>query len=42
MFAIILFAIIGARINAGAGYWIVFGAFCVWKLVYAIFKLCNN
>jgi hypothetical protein len=42
MLAIILFAIIGVKINAGAGYWIVFGAFCVWKLIRIIVDLCNN
>ena len=28
---IILFAIIGATIDAGAWYWVFFGAFCVYK-----------
>lgn len=41
MFSIILFAIIGAHINAGVGYWIVYGALCLWKVVYTIIKLCN-
>lgn len=34
--SIILFAIIGAKINAGIAYWIVFGLFCFFKVIYAI------
>lgn len=30
--SIALFAIIGALIGAGAGYWIVFSIFCAFKL----------
>lgn len=34
--AITLFAIIGATINAGVGYWICYGIFCAVKLFTAI------
>ena len=33
---IILFAIIGAKINAGVGYWICFGMYCAFKLYNAL------
>ena len=35
---IVLFAIIGALIEAGVGYWICFAVFCVIKLGQAIYK----
>lgn len=31
--SIVLFAIIGAHINAGVGYWICYGLFCLFKLI---------
>lgn len=31
--SIVLFAIIGATINAGTAYWICFSGFCVVKLI---------
>lgn len=34
--AIVLFAIIGAQINAGAGYWICFGLYCAFTVYNAI------
>lgn len=34
--SIVLFAIIGAQINAGFWYWCFFGGFCVIKLYNAI------
>ena len=34
--AIVLFAIIGAHINAGVGYWICFSAYCFFTVVRAI------
>ena len=34
--AIALFAIIGATIHAGVGYWICYGVFCAFKLFNAI------
>lgn len=33
--AIVLFAIIGAQLQAGAGYWICYGIFCATKLAQA-------
>lgn len=30
--SIVLFAIIGAKIGAGLGYWICFVAYCMWKI----------
>lgn len=33
--SIILFAIIGANIEAGAGYWICYGLFCLFKVIMA-------
>ena len=34
--AIVLFAIIGATIKAGVGYWICFGIFCAVKVGMAV------
>lgn len=34
--SIVLFAIIGAKIGAGAAYWICFGVYCAIKAVQAI------
>ena len=34
--AIVLFAIIGAKLHLGVAYWICFGAFCAIKLAQAI------
>lgn len=36
--AIVLFAIIGATINAGAGYWICFAIYCT---VFLIKTICD-
>lgn len=33
---IVLFAIIGATIKAGAAYWICFGAYCAMRVIKAI------
>lgn len=33
---ITLFAIIGAQIHAGVGYWICFGLYCAYRLASAI------
>ena len=30
--AIVLFAIIGAKLELGAAYWFCYGVFCAWKL----------
>lgn len=35
---IVLFAIIGANINAGAGYWICFGVYCVAYVMNTVWK----
>jgi hypothetical protein len=40
--SIILFAIIGANIKAGAGYWIIFAAFCTWEMAKCIAKFIDN
>ena len=40
--AIILFAIIGATIRAGAGYWICFGVYCMWKVAKIVAKFCEG
>jgi hypothetical protein len=34
--AIVLFAIIGATINAGTGYWICFSIYCFFTVIRAI------
>lgn len=31
--SIVLFAIIGSLLKAGAGYWIIFALYCVWWLI---------
>ena len=36
--SIILFAIIGAKCNLGAIYWILFGAYCLGKVCLDIYK----
>ncbi len=36
---IILFAIIGATIDAGAWYWVCFGAFCLYKYIKFVLNL---
>ena len=36
--SIVLFAIIGAHINVGAGYWICYGLFCALKLCIALYN----
>lgn len=40
--SIVLFAIIGAAINANAAYWICYGVFCALKVTKLIIKLCKN
>ena len=40
--SIILFAIIGATIKAGVGYWIVFAMYCTWRLAKIIGKFCED
>ena len=35
---IVLFAIIGAKLQMGAGYWICYGVFCFFKLFNAVYK----
>ena len=40
--SIVLFAIIGAHINAGIGYWICFGGYCLLKLVRAIITVVTD
>lgn len=34
--SIVLFAIIGAKIGAGTGYWICFGVWCAFRIAKAI------
>ena len=36
--AIVLFAIIGARLQVGVAYWICFGVFCAFKLGKGIYE----
>ena len=36
--SIVLFAMIGSTIKAGAAYWICFGVFCAIKVISAILK----
>ena len=40
--SIVLFAIIGATIGAGAGYWILFGIYCALVLVRSIINITEN
>ncbi len=40
--SIVLFAMIGAAIDAGVGYWICFGGYCATVLLRAIVKLTEN
>lgn len=40
--SIVLFAIIGATIKAGVGYWICFAAFCTWKVARIIARFCED
>ena len=35
---IVLFAIIGAQINAGVGYWVCYGVYCAIQLGKAVYK----
>lgn len=42
MLSIVLFAIIGATINAGVAYWICFGLYCVFRVVKIIFDFINE
>lgn len=39
---IALFAIIGATIKAGVGYWVVFGAYCGWRVLKTIHNLTKE
>lgn len=39
---IILFAIIGAAINAGVAYWICYGIFCAWKIIKFVVQICSD
>ena len=41
MMSIVMFAIVGALINAPAGYWITYSVFCVLKMMFAIVKALN-
>ena len=38
---IVLFAIIGAKINTGVAYWICYGIWCLIKVWKAIEELCS-
>jgi hypothetical protein len=38
MMGIVLFAILGAKLHMGAGYWICYGVFTALKLVVALMK----
>lgn len=40
--SIVLFAIIGATIKAGAGYWICFSVYCMWKAAKVIARFCAD
>ena len=39
---IVLFAIIGATIKAGVGYWICFSVYCTWKIAMIIADFCKD
>lgn len=39
--SIVLFAIIGATIDVGCGYWICFSAFCIIKLINLIIDIAK-
>lgn len=40
--AIVLFALIGAKMNFGVAYWICFAVFCVAKVLKAIDEVLKN
>lgn len=40
--SIVLFAMIGAMLNAGVAYWIIFGFWCAIKVAIAIGKVIAN
>lgn len=40
--AIVLFAIIGAKLHLGVAYWICYGLFCFFKLFDAIYKALKD
>ena len=40
--SLILFAIIGAHINANAWYWIVYGVYAAWKVIKYAVKLFGD
>lgn len=40
--SIILFAIIGATIKAGVGYWVFFYLLCSWKLARIVGYICKD
>ena len=40
--SIVLFAIIGAMINAKTAYWICFSVFCMFKVISVLYKLSED
>ena len=40
--AIVLFAIIGATIDAGVGYWICFSVYCVFRVIKALIEVLED
>lgn len=42
MMGIVLFAIIGAHLNLGAGYWICFGIGCLFKFIKIVIDIVNE
>ena len=40
--SVVMFAIIGAIINGGTGYWICFALYCVWWLCTTIYGICKE
>lgn len=40
--AIVLFAIIGATMHAGAAYWVCFGLYCFFRLVKSIAEVLKD
>lgn len=40
--AIVLFAIIGATIEAGVGYWICFSVYCVLRFIKALLEVLED
>lgn len=40
--SIVLFAMIGAMLKANAGYWIIFGFYCLFRTLKAVIDITNK